>query len=125
MFKTLLPKGILLLVAVLSFSGCTYSSKVDYGNQFTAEQVAKIKKNETSTADLLNILGEPSIKSVLSESEEKWVYSYTGGTGSVQAFTMKTTSDMSTHMLDVLIRDGIVINFAETNTSHNMNVSTQ
>ncbi|MGK2232409.1 outer membrane protein assembly factor BamE domain-containing protein [Colwellia polaris] len=125
MFKTFLPKSVLLLVAVLSFSGCTYSSKVDYGNQFTSEQVAQIKKNKTTSTELLQIFGEPSIKSVLNETEEKWVYSYTGGTGSVQTFTMKTTSDMSTHMLDILIRDGVVINFAETNTTHNMNVSTQ
>jgi hypothetical protein len=73
----------------------------------------------------LKIFGEPAIKSVLSETEEKWVYSYTGGTASAQAFTMKTTSDISTHMLDLLIKNGIVINFAETNNVHNINSSVQ
>ena len=125
MFKKSLPKFILALVILVPLSGCVYKSKMDYGNQFTSEQVNQIEKKVTTKADLLKIFGEPAIKSVISETGEKWVYSYTGGTASAQAFTMKTTSDISTHMLDVLIENDVVVNFAETNTKHNMNMSVQ
>ena len=125
MFKKLLPKVVLALVILIPLSGCVYKSNVDYGNQFTSEQVKQIKKKVTTKSDLLKIFGEPAIKSVISETGEKWVYSYTGGTASAQAFTMKTTSDISTHMLDILIENDVVINFAETNTKNNMNISVQ
>ena len=125
MFKNLLSKFILTLVILVPLSGCVYKSNVDYGKQFTSEQVSQIQKKVTTKADLLKIFGEPAIKSVISETGEKWVYSYTGGSASAQAFTMKTTSDISTHMLDILIENDVVVNFAETNTKHNMNTSVQ
>lgn len=125
MFKKSLTKVILALVILMPLSGCVYKSNVDYGTQFTSEQVSQIKKKVTTKAELLKIFGEPAIKSVISETGEKWVYSYTGGSASAQAFTMKTTSDISTHMLDILIENDVVLNFAETNTKHNMNTSVQ
>ncbi len=125
MFKKSLPKVILALVILMPLSACVYKSNVDYGTQFTSEQVNQIQKKVTTKSDLLKIFGEPAIKSVISETGEKWVYSYTGGSASAQAFTMKTTSDISTHMLDILIENDVVVNFAETNTKHNMNTSVQ
>ncbi len=65
------------------------------------------------------------MKSVISETDEKWVYTYTGGKATSQAFTMKTESDISTHMLDILIKSDVVVNFAETNNVHNMNISVE
>ncbi|HCG7220456.1 TPA: hypothetical protein NJ354_003686 [Vibrio parahaemolyticus] len=114
-----------LAASAITLSGCVYKSNVDYGTQFTSEQVEKIEKKVTTKADLIRIFGEPSVKSVVSETGEKWVYSYTGGSASSQAFTMKTTSDISTHMLDILLENGVVVNFAETNTKHNMNMSVE
>ena len=104
-------------------SGCTYTSNVNYGTSFSSEQVSKIVKGKTTADELILIFGEPAIKSVISENEVKWIYSHTGGSASAQAFTMKTHNDIKTQTLDILVRDGIVINFAETNTDHNMNTS--
>jgi outer membrane protein assembly factor BamE (lipoprotein component of BamABCDE complex) len=118
-------KAALLLAAAISLSGCVYKSNVDYGTQFTSEQVSQIEKKVTTKAELLKIFGEPTMKSVISETGEKWIYTYTGGSASSQAFTMKTTSDISTHMLDILFENNVVVNFAETNTTHNMNMSVQ
>ena len=123
MFKKSLCKTLLSVLIGASLYGCTYTSKVDYGTQFTAEQVSKIKKNVTTKADLIGIFGEPAVKSVLNETDEKWVYTYTGGTASAQAYTMKTSSNISTHMLDILIKSDVVVNFAETNNKHNMATS--
>ncbi len=123
MVKNLLSKYTLALAISALVSGCVYTSNVDYGTKFTSNQVREIKKKVTNKSDLLRIFGEPSIKSTISENSEKWIYSYTAGSASSQAFTMKTTSDISTRTLDILIKDDVVINFAETNTKHNMNMS--
>ncbi|WP_017220213.1 hypothetical protein [Moritella dasanensis] len=122
--KKLTNKSTLLLMVGLLLTGCVYKSDVNYGNQFTSEQVNQIEKKVTTTSDLLKIFDQPSIKSVISETQEKWVYSYTGGTATAQAFTMKTTSNISTHMLDILIENNVVLNFAETNNVNNMNLNT-
>ncbi|ELA7884061.1 hypothetical protein F0241_14170 [Vibrio kanaloae] len=123
MRKKLNLRVTFLLVAASMLSACVYTSNVDYGAKFTKEQVAQIEKKVTTKEDLIRILGEPNVKTVMSETGEKWVYTYTGGSASSQAFTGKTTSDISTHMLDILIENGVVVNFAETNTQHNMNMS--
>ena len=123
MFKKLASKFALPLLIATALSGCTYTSEVDYGKQFTAEQVSQIKKNITTTSDLISIFGEPVLKSVLSETDEKWIYTYTGGTASAQVYTAKVKSNISTHMLDILISSDVVVNFAETNSQQNMNSS--
>ncbi|MEZ8023615.1 MULTISPECIES: hypothetical protein [unclassified Vibrio] len=97
----------------------------DYGTKFTEEQVSQIEKKVTTKNDLIRIFGEPSIKTVISETGEKWVYSYTGGSASSQAFTMKTTSDITTHTIDILLENGVVVNFAETKNKQNMNMSVE
>jgi len=123
MFKKLASKFALPILIATALSGCTYTSEVDYGKQFTAEQVSQIKKNITTTSDLISIFGEPVLKSVLSETDEKWIYTYTGGTASAQVYTAKVKSNISTHMLDILISSDVVVNFAETNSQQNMNSS--
>ena len=123
MFKKLASKFALPILIATALSGCTYTSEVDYGKQFTAEQVSQIKKNITTTSDLISIFGEPVLKSVLSETDEKWIYTYTGGTASAQVYTAKVKSNISTHMLDILISSNVVVNFAETNSQQNMNSS--
>lgn len=125
MFKKLSRKILLPVLIATPLYGCTYTSKMDYGTQFTAEQVSQIKRNVTTKADLIRIFGEPALKSVLSETDEKWVYTYTGGTASAQVYTMKTKSNISTHMLDILIKSDVVVNFAETNNKHNMTSSVE
>ncbi|MFA0562751.1 hypothetical protein AB4559_03255 [Vibrio sp. 10N.222.51.C8] len=116
---------IFLLLATSMLSACVYTSNVDYGTKFTEEQVSQIEKKVTTKNDLIRIFGEPSIKTVISETGEKWVYSYTGGSASSQAFTMKTTSDITTHTIDILLANGVVVNFAETKNKQNMNMSVE
>jgi outer membrane protein assembly factor BamE (lipoprotein component of BamABCDE complex) len=116
---------VFLLVATSALSACVYKTNVDYGTKFTKEQVSNIEKKVTTENDLIRVFGEPSIKTVISETGEKWVYSYTGGSASSQAFTMKTTSEISTHTLDILLENGVVVNFAETINNQNMNMSAE
>ncbi|WP_445946238.1 hypothetical protein [Shewanella sp.] len=118
-------KLIWILVPLLALSACTYTSNMNVGTNFSSEQAAKITKGKTTEAELVILLGQPQIKTVINETDVKWIYSYTEGSASAQAFTMQTTSDFTTHTLDILLRDGVVLNFAETHTPTNMNISTQ
>ncbi|TCN87880.1 hypothetical protein [Shewanella fodinae] len=114
-----------MFAALLTLSACTYTSNMNVGTNFSSEQAAKIIKGKTTEAELVGLLGQPQIKTVINETDVKWVYSYTEGSASAQAFTMKTTSDFTTHILDILLRNGVVLNYAETHTPTNMTISTQ
>lgn len=118
-------KFIWMFATLLALSACTYTSNMNVGTNFSSEQAAKIVKGKTTEADLVNLLGQPQMKTVINETDIKWIYSYTEGSASAQAFTMKTTSDFTTHTLDILIRNGVVLNFAETHTPTNMNINTK
>ena len=48
MFNTLTLKPVLLLVFLRSLIGCVSKSNVDYGKQFTDEQINQIQKNSTT-----------------------------------------------------------------------------
>ena len=115
---------LIILPFLLLVSACTYTSSMNSGTSFTPKQVSLIKKGITDEVSLVNLLGQPQVKTVISETDVKWIYTYTEGSASAQAFTMKTTSNFTTHMLDILVRDGVVINFAETHTPVNYNINT-
>ncbi|KPN78872.1 hypothetical protein AEA42_01150 [Shewanella sp. Sh95] len=118
-------KLIGMIAVLLTLSACTYTSNMNVGTNFSSEQAAKIVKNKTTDSELVALLGQPQVKTVINETDVKWIYSYTEGSASTQALTMKTTSDFTIHTLDILLRNGIVLNFAETHTPMNMNLNTQ
>lgn len=119
-----MKKILLVIIPLIALSSaCTYTSNVNTGTSFTTEQVSKIVKGSTTEARLVELLGQPQVKTVLNEKDVKWVYSYTEGSASAQAFTMKTTSNFTTHTLDILVRDGVVLNFAETHSPLNVNMT--
>lgn len=129
----------LIFLGVISFSlgACVqnpYSSQVwqdiqkastdihsfEYGNDFDEKLVKKIVKGKTTEQQLISMFGEPNNKLVLNEKDGKWLYSHTLTstesptyiTGSYQAYQndIKTTSKTKT--LDILVRNGRVLNFA-------------
>jgi outer membrane protein assembly factor BamE (lipoprotein component of BamABCDE complex) len=109
----------LLLIAfafICVLTGCTYTSHVSTGTPFPLDKVSQIKKGQTTKQQLEGLFGQPFSKSIINETDEKWLYSYVDGSASAQAFTMKTTSVMTQHTLDILLSNGVVINFAETNS---------
>lgn len=116
---------IITLSTAILLSACTYTSNMNMGNNFSSEQTTKISKGKTTEAELVSMFGQPSVKTVINETDVKWIYTYTEGSSSAQAFTLKVTSNFTTHTLDLLLRDGVVLNFAETHTPMNMNLNTQ
>lgn len=105
------PTAILLSIFVV-LSGCATSS-YSTGRDLDSSSVNQIIKGETTKADLLQMLGQPFSKTVISENEEKWIYMYSSGTAKAQSyfFTMKVESTGQQKMLDILLRDGIVTNY--------------
>ena len=105
--------AIILVSIFIVLSGCAISS-YSTGRDFDSSSVNQIIKGETTKDDLLQMLGKPFSKTVISENEEKWIYVYSSGTTKAQSyiFTMKVKSTGQQKMLDILLRDGIVINYA-------------
>lgn len=62
------------------------------------------------------MFGEPFSKTVLSETEEKWIYTYSSGTASAQSyvFTTKVESTGTQKTLDILLKNDVVTNFTFT-----------
>ncbi|AKJ41806.1 hypothetical protein [Pragia fontium] len=108
-------KRLLIIITCFTLiTGCVYTSSYEVGKAFDEEKVSQIVKGKTTEAELLSMFGQPFAKSVISETDSKWVYSHSKGSASAQAFTMKTESNMNMSTLDILVRDGIVVNYAFT-----------
>lgn len=104
---------IVVLAAIL-MAGCA-TARHSVGRDFSVETVKQIKKGETTSEELKSILGEPYSKSVTSETEEKWIYMYIYSVAHVRGVfvpSVKTTGIQKN--LDILIKDGTVVNYAYT-----------
>jgi hypothetical protein len=102
--------GIIFLLV-----GCATSS-FKVGNDFSSANVSKIVKGKTTSNEMISLFGEPFTKSVISATDEKWIYMYSNGTAKAQSYivTMKVETTGTQKTLDVLITDGVVSNFAYT-----------
>lgn len=114
---------VMASVVVLALSGCATSS-YSVGKNFASENVSQIVKGKTTSEELIMLLGEPYTKTVLSASDEKWIYMHSEGTTKAQSYivsmNVKTTGTQK--MLDVLISEGVVANFAYTEGPHPYNM---
>lgn len=104
------------LIAVVGMcfvlSACA-TSHYTAGRDFSSASVVNITKGKTTTTELKALFGEPYSKSAVSETDEKWIYTYTSGSAHAQSYvvTMKVTTIGTQKTLDVLIRDDVVINY--------------
>lgn len=104
------------LIAVIGMcfvlGGCA-TSHYTVGRDFSSANVASITKGKTTTAELKSLFGEPYTKSAVSETDEKWIYTYTNGSAHAQSYvvTMRVTTTGTQKTLDVLIRNDVVINY--------------
>lgn len=115
-----MKKGIFAIaLSVSTLLGCA-TSTYSVGMDFPIEKASEIQKGKTTTAQLLELFGEPYSKSVISENEEKWLYFYSAGTAKAQSYIVtmdvKTTGNQKT--LDVLLKDGVVANYTVTQNNN-------
>ena len=115
----------LALTAALLLTGCA-SSSYNYGKDFEVHNISKIEKGQTTSKDLVSMFGEPFLKTVVSANEEKWMYIYTSGSAKAQSYivTMKVETTASQKTLDILLRDGVVVNYAYNEGQNPSNITT-
>lgn len=101
------------VVGMCFLLGACATSHYTAGRDFPSAGVASITKGKTTTTELKTLFGEPYTKSAVSETDEKWIYTYTSGSAHAQSYlvTMKVTTTGTQKTLDVLIRDDVVINY--------------
>ena len=113
----------LLIVQVLA--GCA-TSNYSVGMEFDSTNVEKIEKGVTKSSQLVEWFGEPYTKTVISGTEEKWIYMYSSGTATASSgiLTMKLENSGTQKTLDVLISNGVVVNYAysEGNSPYNYSI---
>lgn len=113
-------KLLMTLGLCMSLLGGCATSTYSIGTDFPIEKASSIEKGKTTTDELLSTFGEPYSKSVLSESEEKWLYFFSAGSAKAQSYIVtmdvKTTGNQKT--LDVLIKDGVVVNYTATQNNN-------
>lgn len=107
---------LVVLISILTISGCaSHTTNYTLGRDFSTESVGKIEKGVTTTDQLVALLGEPYSKSVISENEEKWLYMYLHSSATARAsLTPDVTTSGIQKNLDVLIKNGKVVNYAYT-----------
>ena len=105
-------KALAVLAVSLAVYGCA-TSHYTSGRDFPSENVASIVKGKTTTAELKALFGDPFAKSAVTDTDEKWVYTYANCSAHAQSYivTMKVTTTGTQKTLDVLIRNDTVINF--------------
>ncbi|MCM8560791.1 hypothetical protein ACLE2W_11745 [Pseudomonas shahriarae] len=107
-----MKKLIAVMGICVTLGGCA-TSYYTAGRDFPSASVASITKGKTTTAELKSLFGEPYAKSAVSETDEKWIYTYTNGSAHAQSYvvTMKVTTTGTQKTFDVLIRNDVVINY--------------
>ncbi len=121
-----MKKVLAVFFGTLILVGCTYSNDYESGSKILVEDVNKIVKGKTTESDLIEMFGQPFSKVVISATETKWIYTHNAVSASAQAFTMKTTSHAEMTTLDILLKNGVVVNYAYTKSPINptMNMKT-
>ena len=106
-------KRFIAVTGLCLLLGACATSHYTAGRDFPSASVASITKGKTTTAELKALFGEPYMKSAVSETDEKWLYTYTSGSAHAQSYvvTMKVTNTGKQKTLDVLIRNDLVINY--------------
>ena len=114
-----------MLCAAMLLAGCA-SSSYNYGKNFETQNISKIQKGQTTSKDLVSMFGEPFVKTVVSTNEEKWMYIYTKGTAKAQNYivTMKVNATGEQKTLDVLLKDGVVVNYTYNEGQNPYNMRT-
>ncbi|MDU9389294.1 hypothetical protein [Pseudomonas sp. zfem002] len=101
------------VIGICLLLGACATSHFTAGRDFPSASVASITKGKTTTKELKALFGEPYTKSAVSETDEKWLYTYTNSSAHAQSYvvTMKATTTGTQKTLDVLIRNDVVINY--------------
>ena len=99
-------KKVIFLAVAIALTGCTYTAQMTSDNQYPAYKIVEIQKGKSTEQDLIRLFGQPTDKSVVDEHYVTWFYSYR----ECSAFT----SNSVLHVLLILMRDGVVVDYDES-----------
>lgn len=109
-----MTKVIILLMSVIAVAliGCA-SKTIKSGRDFDVAKIASIQKGVTTSDDLARLLGQPYRKSVQSADVVVWNYFWKKGTATTTqgADGPVVTSQGEKRTLEVLIRNGVVVDY--------------
>lgn len=103
----------------LILSGCTYTAVNETGSVIDPNKVDLIVKGKTTESEISSMFGKPFTKTVISETDTKWIYQHIVSRASSQAYTGKTNSSLNSEVLDILFRNGVVVNFSFSQSESN------
>lgn len=104
-----MKKILIMLVAAVIFSACSSTSV--RGRDFNADNVALIKKQETTKQDLIRLFGQPYTVSILGDGTEQWVYQYIKATATPAEFSNDIDIDGFSKNLTIQLKDGTVYKY--------------
>nr|WP_256346973.1 MULTISPECIES: hypothetical protein [unclassified Pseudomonas] len=72
-------KKFIAVIGMCLMLGACATSYDTADRDFPSASVASITKNKTTTSELKALFGKPYTKSAVSETDEKWIYTFTNG----------------------------------------------
>jgi Periplasmic protease len=106
-------------LVLVSFIGCAVSTFVT-GNDFDMSKISRINKGETTKQDVLELFGQPYIKSS-NNSFEIWTYQYIRSTGKATSFLVVTSASGQAYYKSLSITfdlNGKVQSFTQSVSGH-------
>lgn len=103
---------LLISVIAVALIGCV-SKTIKSGREFDVAKIGNIHKGVTTSDELARLLGQPYSKSVQSAEVVVWNYFWRKGTATTTqgADGPVVTSQGEKRTLDVLIRNGVVMDY--------------
>lgn len=113
----------LLIIASIVLVACTTNSSHTTGSPIDHSKVEQIVKEETTATEIKQWFGNPMNVAVVGENSEKWIYTHsvTDAASTTAPFFMSTKADNKQEILDILIKDGVVVNY--TFNVHNTQIN--
>jgi len=102
-----------MAVIGLALVGCA-SKTITSGREFDVAKIGNIQKGVTTSDELVSLLGQPLSKSAQSADEVVWNYTWKKGKATTTQGSdgPVVTSQGEKKTLEVLIRNGVVVNYS-------------
>lgn len=116
----------MMFSALTLIYGCVTSS-YSIGRDFDYTSVSLIEKGKTTSNEVIKLFGQPFSKTVISANQEKWIYTFISGKAKVQHYVVTSNIESSgvQKTLDILIQDGVVINYTYNEKDNPSNITTK
>lgn len=108
---------ILFLSILLMLTACSQTNLVEQGTPLSKDKVSQIVEGATTDSQVLDLLGEPTSRTVINSSDVQWTYKYTRKNSTSNMLFGETQYNIVEGTLDMVISKGVVTwyNYTENN----------